>query len=200
MSPKTNIRKSYTPKEVPPIQICSKEATLDHLQENVNKLSIIITGNGNPEKGIARKVALIGERQEVMLDKIDDFKKSIDGYHSEVVLAREAALTAKSAVERYQATIEGEEKGAAKVSSHAQVTFNNIVSIVGTLLVVCGLIITMVLSARERDSIDKKIENLGVPVIVNPRGKATQLPAGDALKFFPKDFGVDSTKNKEAKP
>ena len=47
--------------------------------ENTNKLSIIITGNGDPEKGLCRQVALVEERQKGVLDTLKKMNEELKG-------------------------------------------------------------------------------------------------------------------------
>lgn len=170
--------------EVVVVHSCNQTETLKHLAENTKKLSEIITGNGHPEDGICRKVALIGERQGVMVEKLQEIHVDLSNYHKDVQEAKDVAFTVKSAFEKYQASIEGEEKGKDKASTASQVNFNNIISIIGTIVIIAGLVYS-VLSSRRADGVLKdKINSLGTPVIVNDRGAVVSLPEGDSLKFF----------------
>ena len=190
------IKKSrITPEEVVVVHSCNQTETLKHLAENSKKLSEIITGNGDPEKGIARKVAIISERQIVMSKAVEDIHESLKEYHVEVDTAKKLALTVHSALEQYKASIEGEAKGEAKVSTRTQVNFGNIISIIGTLLVLAGLIITVIISTKENKILDERINSLGTPVIINSRGLPTQLPDGDSLKYFRDGEFKDGVKN-----
>ena len=193
MTPRKQIlkRSRMTKEEVVVVHSCTQTVTLSHLEKNIQKLSEIITGNGHPEDGICRKVALIGERQGAMVDKLTDIHKSLADYHTETkeakkeaLDAREKAMTVHSALMQYQASIAGEEKGADKASTKGQVNFNNLISIIGTILVIIGLIITVITTRRADEVLQDKINDLGTPVIVNPRGVPQQLPVGDSLKFF----------------
>jgi hypothetical protein len=39
---------------------------------------------------------------------------------------------------------------------------------------------------------NKKVDELGTPVVTNPRGESVNLPKGYAIKMFPKDFLNDT--------
>jgi hypothetical protein len=56
---------------------CGQEDAINHLVDSNNKLSIIITGNGDPEKGISRRVTLIGERQGALITTLDGIKEEL---------------------------------------------------------------------------------------------------------------------------
>jgi hypothetical protein len=60
---------------------CTQEDNINHLIDSNNKLSVIITGNGNPEKGLCRQVAIIGERQAVTLEKLTAITDSLTDFH-----------------------------------------------------------------------------------------------------------------------
>src|ERR1035437_503676 len=173
---------------------CAQEDAIDHLTENSNKLSILITGNGNPEKGLCRQVAIIKERQDGVLTKLVEIHDSVTLFHSKFEEAKWIAVTVQSAFEKYKAECEGEEKGLSKSSSRKQVNFNNIISIVGTIVIVVGLIITLLQVTKNNKQITtntQKIENLRTPVIVDSRGAKTPLPKGDSLTYY----GNDGFKN-----
>ena len=89
-----------------------------------------------------------------------------------------------------------EYKGAAKqklkTGTHKQATFNNVFTIISTLLVLAGLIITFILGNRADEALNEKIDNFGTPVIINSRGEITRLPIGDSLKFY-RDGSYNST-------
>lgn len=78
----------------------------------------------------------------------------------------------------------GIEEGKVKLSTRRQSTFNNIIAIISTIVIVIGLIVTIIIGKRDRELLDQKIENLGTPVIVNSRGEIGNLPVGDSLKYF----------------
>lgn len=42
--------------------------------------------------------------------------------------------------------------------------------------------------------VNKKFDELGTPVVTNPRGESVSLPKGYVIKMFPKDFLNDSIK------
>ena len=47
--------------------------------KEITDMHKILTGNGSPETGVCRQVALINERQEVMRETLDDIKQSLSG-------------------------------------------------------------------------------------------------------------------------
>jgi hypothetical protein len=163
---------------------CTQVDSIKHLLDNTNKLSIIITGNGDPEKGLCRKVAIIAERQDNIFSKLTEIHGSLNEYHKETKEAKDTALTVKSAFDKYEAEASGIKKGQSESSTQGQVKFNNIITVVSTLLVLFGLIISVLVGRNERKNIEKRIDNFGTPVILNSRGQIDQLPAGDSLKFF----------------
>lgn len=154
-------RGRMTEKDVMIVHSCTQTITLAHLEKNVQKLSEIITGNGHPEDGISRKVALIGERQGVMVEKLQAIHDDLVTYHKEVETAKEVALTVKSAFEKYKSENLGVKKGKDEASTQSQVNFNNVISILGTIVIVITLIITIITGRKEDEKLKNQIDNLG---------------------------------------
>jgi hypothetical protein len=78
MTLKSPVRKVRIKKEeIAVIHVCTQAESIKHLVENNNKLSVIITGNGDPEKGLCRQVALVNERQHHVLEKLGEIDVSI---------------------------------------------------------------------------------------------------------------------------
>jgi hypothetical protein len=180
------------------IHVCTQQEAIKHLLDNTNKLSIIITGNGDPEKGLCRKVAIIAERQDGIFKKLEEIHVSLADYHAETKQAKDIALMVQSAFDKYQAESAGVEKGKEKVSTAKQVNFTNIINIIGTILVVIGLVISVLVGKNERAKIEQRIDSFGTPVILNSRGEIDKLPVGDSLKFF-RDGKFKSTYKDTAK-
>jgi hypothetical protein len=193
---RTPIKKVNVGKEkIAVIHVCSQTEAIKHLVESNEKLSIIITGNGNPETGLCRQVALINERQHSVLTKLDKIDESINTFHEKFEEAKGIAVTAQHAINQYKEEniLLEEVKVKTKAEKRADVLKN--VEISGIVIAAIGLILTAWFSFqgnRQSKTNSAKIENLGVPVIVNPRGVVVPLPAGDQLKMFPRDF--DTTK------
>jgi DNA-binding protein len=174
-------------KEVIVLHDCTKEDVIDQLKGKVDILSIILTGNGDPEKGIARKVAIIGERQGEVLKKIDDVHITLKGYHEEVNEAKDVAKTVSNAFEKYKAEIEGKEIGTEKTIKEKREDFLKTLQTIGIIIAAITLCITAYFSVYgSTQSVinSKKLDNFGTPVIINSRGMPTALPNGDSLKFY----------------
>jgi len=89
----------------------------------------------------------------------------------------------------------GEKQGKASVSSHKQVSFNNLFTVLGFLAVIAGLIITTIIGRNDNKKIETRIDNFGTPVIINQRGEITRLPEGDSLKYYRDGEFKDSYKD-----
>jgi hypothetical protein len=178
------IIKRVKPAKVAILHNCTEEYKINQLVDNINKLSIIITGNGDPESSLCNKLSVVKQRQDGVLKKLDEIHVSLEDYHSETKEAKNIAVVVQSAFEKYQAETTGVKKGREEASTKQQVSFNNLISIVGTIIMVIGLIITALVGKNEREKIEQRINNFGTPVILNSRGHIDELPAGDSLKFF----------------
>lgn len=127
---------------------CAQSENIEHLIESNIKTSQILTGNGDPEKGLMRQVALIGERQKGVLEKLGEIHTSLTEYHTETKEAKETALTVKSAFEKY----EGESKGIEKERKEATA---RLVRTIGIIIAAIGLITTTYFAISN----NKKITN-----------------------------------------
>ena len=74
----------------------TKENAIQYLVDSNNKLSVIITGNGDPEKGLCRQVALIGERQHSTLERLDSIKDELKGVNENYNVLLKEVIEIKS--------------------------------------------------------------------------------------------------------
>jgi hypothetical protein len=186
---------------------CTKEDVIDSLDKKVDILSIILTGNGDPEKGIARKVAIIGERQTEVLKKLGEVHESLTEYHKETEEAKGVAVTTQHALEDYKLEINTADQTREKERQERRSRLLKNIEVIGVVIAALGLIVTAYFSAFgsqqskqnavEIQTTKEKIEDLGTPVITNSRGELVELPKGDSIKYFGvkgyKDF-KDTTK------
>jgi hypothetical protein len=181
---------------------CSQEEAIGHLLESNQRLSIIITGNGDPEKGIARKVALINERQAGVLVKLQDIHVSLENYHKEIDEAKTMANTVSGALERYKAEVSSSVKTEKEIRAETRAERMKFLQTASVIIATIMLCITAVFSfVNHRQSIKNannievtkdKIDELGTPVVINPRGVTVPLPPGDSLKYY-RDGGLKDT-------
>lgn len=179
---------------------CNQAETLHQLEVNTRMLSEIIIGNGDPEKGISRKVALIEERQGVIVEKLSLIHDDLNEYHEETKEAKEVALKVNSAFERYKAELEGVRRGRDEISTRGQVNFNNIISVISTIIIVAGLIYTIITTRKADEDLKSQIDNLSTPVIVNPTRVVKVLSPGDLLKFSRDGEFKSTTSNNDSSP
>ena len=170
------------------MQPCTQEQQIQNLLDNTDKLSKIITGNGDPEKGLMRIVAVNGERQKYIIEKLETIHESINDYRKEVDEAKNISSTTQHAFEQYKAELSGEDKGVNKRNLEQQVTFNRNISIISTIVLVITVLVSIWLGGNKQDKIgsdiSEKVDNLGAPVIVNERNQIVPLPKGDSIRYF----------------
>jgi hypothetical protein len=162
------------------VHVCQKEDYLD-------RVNLILFGNGTPEQGIIFVV-------KQYLVEHPKLVKAVEEINGKVDKAIEDARIANKAVEMYKAEMNGIEIGEGKKTAKKKLKFDTWVSIIGTVVIVIALIISFITLKNGNQETDKKIDDLGTPVIVNPRGVVVPLPDGDQLKMYPKDFVDDTTK------
>ena len=175
------------------IHKCSEKDDIDHLLENTNKLSIIITGNGDPEKGLCRQVALVEERQKGVLDTLKKMNEELKGMNenNNVLLGEITRVGAK--VNGFEKQDERERIAADLAEKKKQDGWQRVIWIVMAVLGLAGIFLNNLHTTKN----SRKIDNLGMPVITNSRGMPTMLPNGDQLRMYPKDFTGDTTKMKK---
>ena len=193
------------------LHVCSQKESIAHLIENGNKLSVIITGNGDPEKGLCRQVALLGERQKgvsTTLDKIDDKLKDVNENHN-VLLAEITrvgsdlvGLKSELTGEKAQKEKDDKEKRLAEELALTRKRDRNwkIATYITILLMALGTTYGIIKLYAGQDKIVnnqnkivKKVDDFGIPVIVDKDGKTLDSRSVE-LKMWPKDFLNDSIK------
>jgi hypothetical protein len=186
---------------------CSQEDAIRHLVDSNNKLSVIITGNGDPEKGLCRHVAIMGERQLGVLKKLDDITKSLTEFHEKTEKNAKAAATAISAIEKYKLESESYSKGIevekeqkrvaeALAARQAKDKWQKVFWVIGAIVGLVSIWVAVYFGIRNNEQSaanGAKIENLGTPVTVS-RGQIVPLPPGDTIKFYRDGQFKDSMK------
>lgn len=100
-------------------------------------------------------------------------------------------------IEHWQSEHDGEVAGVRKLSEKRTVNWGKVFNVIMALIGMGALIYTAYNSRESRltaKTSEMKIDNLGAPVVMNPRGQPVDLPDGFSLKMWPKDFIIDSTK------
>lgn len=156
-------------------------------KENIRRINEILVGNGHPEDGLAFQFKVFMKDHTKVVEDIAEIKKNVNE-------ALASSGKAARAIELYKAEVNGVEIGEGKRSVKSKLRFDTIISIIGTLVILIGLVITLHQLKKDNTMTDKKIDDLGVPVIVNPRGQTVPLPSDSKLKMYPKDFVNDTIK------
>ena len=152
------------------------------------------------------------EQRETMilksLDRIDNHLEKLNGKvseHEKTILQNlphTADHCAKANVidEMHDALIknEGENTYRLKIGTRKQVTFNNVFTIISTIILFITLVVTYILGYKADKRLNTKVDDLGKPVVTNPRGEKVNLPDGYSLKMWPNDF-VDSVSKDSVK-
>lgn len=194
MPQKTTIKKApAAKKKVVVVHTCTQKGAIKHLVDNTNKLSIIITGNGEPEKGLCSQVALINERQKGVLQAVNEVNEQLKGVNENhnVLLGEITRVGAK--VDNSEKQEERDQIAKDLIEKKKQDAWQRWVWIFMGVLTLAGLLLNIIHSSKN----GRKLDNLGTPVIINSRGMPTVLPNGDQLRMYPKDFTGDTTKVKK---
>jgi hypothetical protein len=184
--------------------------------EKITEMHELLVGNGDPEKGLVARVLVITNQQNTMiktLDKIDGtldgITKKNDGLLIEItdvhvkLLGFKAEVTGKEkgekeAAERLLIAKNLKMKEDEELRSKSRDNWYKVLTIIGLAVAIYfGVRKTNKIESvmKQADTLTNKVENMGVPVIVNPRGNTVALPDGFKLKFYPKDYLKDTIKN-----
>jgi hypothetical protein len=163
MTTRTPIKR--IPKEkVAILHVCEQKDQIAQLIKNTDKLSIIITGNGNPKDGYMYKVDEIGRDVKGINEKLTGISGIVKELHEESIIKNGVVKTTREKRGEWVKTA---------------------MFVVGALSL--GFLAYNSFKGNEKqDTAIQKIENLGEPVVISPRGDAVPLPSGYKLKMFGK--------------
>jgi hypothetical protein len=151
------------PKEkIAVLHVCSQKEAINQLIKTTDKLSIIITGNGNPKDGYIYKVDEMGR-------DVKDINEKLTGICGIVKELHEKSI-GENAVEKKQI-----------------IRWDNVFKIAGIIIASGMLYIGYKNLEKKSISTEQKIDNIGVPFVMNKRGEVMALPDSTLIKYFPND-------------
>ncbi len=141
-------------------------------EDKINEMHLMLTSNG-----LVSQVAIISDRQQGIIKILD----KIDSSLTEVRKDNDNLLVDISAL---RGEIKGKEKAEKTIWQKAVwIITILIITITGGFGIYFGF-----------RNLTKKVDNMGIPVVTNPRGEKIVLPLDAKIKFWPKDFTKDSIK------
>jgi hypothetical protein len=151
------------PKEkVAVLHVCSQERSIDQLIKTTDKLSVIITGNGNPTEGYVYKVLEMGKQ-------INDINIKLTGISGIVSELHEKSVT-ENAIEKNNSK-----------------TWGRWIQIIGTTIALGMLLLGYLNLTKQSKSVEKRIDNIGIPFVTNSRGEILSLPDSTKIIYFSAD-------------
>jgi len=178
--PKSPVKRA--PKEeVAIIHVCSEEDKINALADLTNKLSIIITGNGNPDTGICRRVAIITERQSEVIRSLEKIDRKTDGLLSEIADVHAKVISVKSEVLE---EIENKKKIADDlITAKARDWWYRVLTMIGILIAIYfGF-----KNNHKADIIAEKQDDQSIPFVVGERGQILALPDSTRIIWYNND-------------
>lgn len=184
-SVKTKSKKSIVHK-------CTMKETIERQGILIERIGKVTLGNGTPEDGLLFKF-------RKFLIEHDEIKNDITEIKGMVSNALKDAETTRHAFELYktheEGTIEGkkEKENRDIIARNIKATesrdkWQKVIWIIMGLIALAGIWINIWLNNKDNTVIKDKIDNLGDPVVTNPRGEFVPLPEGFTLKMWPNDF------------
>jgi hypothetical protein len=176
------------PKKAATNHKCLKASTIKRQGELIERIGKVTLGNGTPEDG------LLFQFRSFLIDH----KKSVDNVaeiKGMVTKALEDAATTRHAFELYKTHEEGtneaerEKRERDGIANALKLTksrdlWYKILTILG---IACAIYFGFK-NNRQTSAVETKVDNLGDPVVTNPRGEFVPLPDGFSLKMWPRDF------------
>lgn len=150
------------PKEkIAVLHVCSQKEAINQLIKTSDKLSIIITGNGNPKDGYIYKVDEMGR-------DVKDINEKLTGICGIVKELHEKSI-GENAVEKKQI-----------------IRWDNVFKIAGIIIASGMLYVGYKNLTKQNTAIETRVNNIGVPIVTR-NGKILALPDSTQIKFFPND-------------
>jgi hypothetical protein len=188
-APTKTVMKKAKPKEVVVIHSCTEQKTLE-------RICLILFGNGHPEDGLAFLVREYIKNMDGIKKDVGEIRTRLSGV-TEVSNELELQNRVRIEVEKEKQKIkEAQNVEEGKTSVRKSFTWQKFAVTVATLSFLTMAAFS-ILNYFKTDNTEKKVDELGSPVVVNPRGEFVPLPEGFSLKMYPKDFDTDTLKNKE---
>lgn len=164
------------------LHVCEQRDAISQLIKTTDKLSVIITGNGNPKEGYVYKVIEQGNDIKAINEKLTVINAIIKELHEKSIGKNEVEKTdAEKRVERRMEWQKWLQTGMFIVAA-------------------IGLIVTAYFGWKNNKGqakLETRVDNLGVPI--NTRnGQIINMPPDIEIKFWPKDFVIDSSNVEDA--
>lgn len=130
--------------------------------QRISRIELILVGNGHPEDGYVYKVIEMGKSIQEINDHLTGISGIVKDLHEEAVGKRAVIIKEASAFE----------KG---------------LKIAGVALAFGMLILGYVNLTRQNRVMERRIENIGIPLIMNSRGEILTVPDSTQIKYFSND-------------
>jgi hypothetical protein len=151
-------RNPLQPKKVPiekvaVIHVCTEK-------EQINRLNLILVGNGHPEDGLAFKVAKMLTTHETVSKDIGEIKTSIKELAQMYDDTFEAAKTAQSALEKYKSEVANFDEGGAKLKAQLRANYLQKVQTLGIVFTGLALVFTIIMgiiNLTKTDTVEKAV-------------------------------------------
>jgi hypothetical protein len=172
-------------------------------EDAINRINLILVGNGHPEDGLAFVV-------KAMTKDMSEIKTHLSAVNANISEAIKAATTSSSALELYKKETESIERGKVEAEGRQQLAESlkranirdNWYKVFTALALIASIYFGFANNKKSSkietttSATENKIDTRGVPVVVR-NGQVLNLPSGSEIKFYPSDFGGDTTNLKK---
>lgn len=171
---------------------CLKASTIKRQGELIERIGKVTLGNGTPEDGLLFKFRTFLEDHNKMVENINDLKVKVEQSLTD-------SATTRHAFELYKTHEEGAEEGEKEIKERAVIAKNlketqlrdrwqKVIWVTMGIIAIASIWVNIWLNNKNSNVVETKVDNLGEPVVVNPRGEIVNLPSEYSLKMWPNDF------------
>jgi hypothetical protein len=188
MVAKSQIKRVKTEK-VAIIHSCTQEEHIKRQGELLGRLATITLGNGRPEDGLLFRFGKFMDEHKIVVSDIQEIKQKLSTVN-EINTELEVQRRVKDEIAKLVSETADKKK-------FSWSKFSIIIAAVSFAVFATFQVLNYFKSDKVvtvTTETNKKIDDMGTPVVTTPRGVMIPLPDSAKIKFYPKDFLNDSIK------
>ena len=155
--------------------------------KEITEIHKIVVGNGDPDKSLVNKVALIGERQTTILNTLENIDGSLKSLNIKYDDTIKVATQARDAVDRFKKEEKTYEQGRNDVRIMHEKNISRWIQIIGLCVAIGMLYLGYKNLMHKNDEIGVNVKKQGMPFVTDKRGNILALPDSSQIRWFPND-------------
>jgi len=169
---------------------CIQKAELLRHTELLKRFNMILLGNGTPEDGLFFLFRKHIKDHDSILSDIKDIKDKLSTV-TEINTEMEIQRRVKEEKEKLMKKMDDDNIAEVEKKKFSWTKFSIVVGALAFVVMAIFQVLNYSHNIEIKDAAiatESKVDELGSPVVVNPRGEFVPLPEGFTLKMWPKDF------------